>query len=61
MSKEKINDLNNINVVGVGGGIQSSFMNIFGYINHHVMYLNNSKFFAGIIMILLNIGSKFIT
>jgi hypothetical protein len=25
------------------------------------MYLNNSKFFAGIVMILLNIGSKFIT
>ena len=25
------------------------------------MYLNNSKFFAGMIMILLNIGSKFIT
>jgi hypothetical protein len=25
------------------------------------MYLNNSKFFAGVIMILLNIGSKFIT
>ena len=25
------------------------------------MYLNNSKFFAGIIMILLNVGSKFIT
>jgi hypothetical protein len=24
------------------------------------MYLNNSKFFAGVIMILLNIGSKFI-
>ena len=24
------------------------------------MYLNNSKFFAGIVMILLNIGSKFI-
>jgi hypothetical protein len=32
-----------------------------GFINHHIMYLNNSKFFAGIIMILLNIGSKFIT
>lgn len=31
------------------------------YINHHIMYLNNSKFFAGVIMILLNIGSKFIT
>ena len=25
------------------------------------MHLNNSKFFAGIIMILLNVGSKFIT
>ena len=24
------------------------------------MYLNNSKFFAGVIMILLNVGSKFI-
>ena len=31
------------------------------YINHHIMYLNNSKFFAGVVMILLNIGSKFIT
>ncbi len=31
------------------------------YVNHHIMYLNNSKFFAGVIMILLNIGSKFIT
>lgn len=60
MSKEKINNPNIIGGIG-GGGIQSSFMNIFSYINHHVMYLNNSKFFAGIIMILLNIGSKFIT
>ena len=24
------------------------------------MYLNNSKFFAGVVMILLNVGSKFI-
>ena len=31
------------------------------YIHEHVHYLNNSKFFAGIIMILLNIGSKFIS
>ena len=30
------------------------------YINHHIMYLNNSKFFAGVVMILLNVGSKFI-
>jgi hypothetical protein len=25
------------------------------------MFLNNSKFFAGVVMILLNVGSKFIT
>ena len=31
------------------------------YINTHVMYLNNSKFFAGVIMIILNVGSKFMS
>jgi len=31
------------------------------YVNTHILYLNSSKFFAGVIMILLNIGSKFIT
>jgi hypothetical protein len=48
----------------IGGSKPTIFtplLNVFGYINHHVMYLNNSKFFAGVIMILLNIGSKFIT
>ena len=62
MPKEKIIEpnINNVNIGG-GGGLQSAFMNFLGYINHHVMYLNNSKFFAGIVMILLNIGSKFIT
>jgi len=39
----------------------SFFINGLSYINEHVMYLNNSKFFAGIIIILLNVGSKFIT
>ena len=38
----------------------SFFMNGFDFINNHVMYLNNSKFFAGVVMILLNVGSKFI-
>ena len=33
----------------------------FAFFHDHVMVLNNSKFFAGIVMILLNIGSKFIT
>ena len=41
--------------------IFSYFTNIFHFLNNHVMYLNNSKFFAGIVMILLNVGSKFIT
>jgi hypothetical protein len=31
------------------------------FIHNHILFLNNSKFFAGIVMILLNIGSKFIT
>ena len=39
----------------------SPFIHLFDYINGHVWYLNNSKYFAGIVMIMLNIGSKFIT
>jgi len=47
----------------IGGtpNIFTPLMNGVGYLNHHIMYLNNSKFFAGVIMILLNVGSKFIT
>ena len=41
--------------------IFTPLLNGASYVNHHIMYLNNSKFFAGVIMILLNIGSKFIT
>ena len=37
------------------------FMGGFDYIHSHISYLNNSKFFAGVIMILLNVGSKFIS
>jgi hypothetical protein len=51
-----------------GGAIPKPKPNIFtplfngiSYLNSHVMYLNNSKFFAGIIMILLNVGSKFMS
>jgi hypothetical protein len=40
--------------------ILAPFIAIFGFLNINVMSLNNSKFFAGIIMILLNVGSKFI-
>jgi len=38
----------------------SFFKNPLGYIHDHVQYLNSSKFFAGVVMILLNVGSKFI-
>jgi len=41
--------------------IFTPLFNGFANFNHHIMYLNNSKFFAGVVMILLNIGSKFIT
>ena len=34
---------------------------IISFLHDHVMHLNNSKFFAGIVMILLNVGSKFIS
>ena len=55
--------------VSSGGGIKGNIgkttiftplINAFYYCNHHIMYMNNSKFFAGVIMILLNVGSKFI-
>jgi len=31
------------------------------FVHNHIMFLNNSKFFAGVVMILLNVGSKFIS
>jgi hypothetical protein len=45
------------------GGKTTIFTPLFNgisYMNHHIMYLNSSKFFAGVVMILLNVGSKFI-
>ena len=41
--------------------IFTPMLNGLSYVNSNVMYLNNSKFFAGVIMILLNVGSKFIS
>jgi len=37
------------------------FYDTIEFAHNHILFLNNSKFFAGIIMILLNIGSKFIS
>ena len=47
------------NIKENSGGI-SVITNSLSYVNQHVIFLNNNKFFAGIVMILLNIGSKFI-
>ena len=41
--------------------VKTKSFNLLLFIHDHIMYLNSSKFFAGIIMILLNVGSKFIT
>ena len=41
--------------------VNNFFSESFGFVHNHIMFLNNSKFFAGVIMILLNIGSKFIS
>jgi hypothetical protein len=54
-----IDNTQNINLQG-GTSVFVPFYNLIHYINSHVMYLNSSKFFAGVIMILLNVGSKFI-
>jgi len=53
---------NEKNFVQQGGEttIFTPLYNGVSYLNHHIMYLNNSKFFAGVVMILLNVGSKFI-
>jgi hypothetical protein len=60
--QQPINMNNPVPTVQSGGKttIFTPIFNGISYMNHHVMYLNNSKFFAGIVMILLNVGSKFI-
>ena len=50
----------NIKQMGGKTTIFTPLFNAIYYVNHHIMYMNNSKFFAGIIMILLNVGSKYI-
>ena len=37
------------------------FSKILSFLHDRVMGLNNSKYFAGVVMILLNVGSKFIS
>ena len=49
------------NIQKGGNKLLAPLFQLFSWTNSHIMYLNNSKFFAGIIMILLNVGSKFIS
>ena len=46
---------------GGGTSIFTPLFNALSFVHGHIQYLNNSKFFAGVVMILLNVGSKFIT
>lgn len=41
--------------------IHTHFTGATNFLHDHIMHLNNSKYFAGVIMILLNVGSKFIS
>lgn len=43
------------------GGVLDHFWSLFGGMNNHVNFLNTNKLFAGIIMLTLNIGSRFVT
>lgn len=43
------------------GGSFNVISNFFNFFHHKISFLNSSKFFAGVIMILLNVGSKFIS
>jgi hypothetical protein len=53
--------LENNNIQTGGNKFLAPLFQSLSWTNKHIMYLNNSKFFAGIIMILLNVGSKFIS
>jgi hypothetical protein len=60
MTASENKNINEDKQFGGNTNIFTPLINGFGFFNHHIMYLNNSKFFAGVIMILLNVGSKFI-
>lgn len=41
--------------------IENAFSNLVNYLHNNVTSLNNSKLFAGLMIIILNISSKFVT
>jgi hypothetical protein len=60
-SKSKLPKLPKITPSSTQSSLFSPFASVSHFFNNHIMFLNNSKFFAGVVMILLNVGSKFIT
>ena len=60
-SNEETKQQNDSFQLGGKTTIFTPLFNSISYINRNILYLNNSKFFAGVVMILLNVGSKFIT
>jgi len=42
-------------------GIIGRFYKLFNYLHNNVQVVNNSKIFAGLVIIILNISSKFVT
>jgi hypothetical protein len=53
--------LNNTQPINTGGQMINPLQQGLNYIHEHIMFLNSSKFFAGVIMILLNMGGKLIS
>jgi len=54
-------NINNTQSVNAVDQITSPLKKLFNYTHEHIMFLNSSKFFAGVIMILLNMGGKLIS
>ena len=57
----KKSKLNNTQTINTGGQMINPLQQGLNYIHEHIMFLNSSKFFAGVIMILLNMGGKLIS
>jgi len=52
---------NNVHNQPTGGKTMNPFKYGLNYVHEHIMFLNSSKFFAGVIMILLNMGGKLVS
>lgn len=51
---------NNININSNGKKLKDKIMNLLSYLHNNIQAMNQSKIFAGLMIIILNIASKFI-